>query len=139
MTKIINLDSGIIVDTNRGPVIARIRAALLRRSGKAWSVTGGSGSVGGGITIDAPPARRTAHWVQRAGTVGNPGDYDLLDTGVKGGHLTPADAAELAALLGLAANHFQGQSIAASHEHYIEYIDRAEGRPPRAIAQPYWD
>ena len=127
------------MDTDRNVVIARIRAALKRRSGKAWSVTGGSGTAWGWITINAPPARRTAHWVQRPGTIGNPGDYDNRDTGILGGHLTPADAAELAALLGLEAIHFQGASIAASHDYRREYVDRAEGRTPSVIATPYWD
>lgn len=127
------------IDTTRGAVIARIGRALRCRSGKAWSVTGGRGAAWGWITVDAPPRRKTAHWVQRPGTAGDPGDFDNVDTGVRGGHITPAEAAELAALLGLAGVHFQGVSIAASHDHWTEYVDRAEGRAPRAIAKPYWD
>jgi hypothetical protein len=127
------------IDTDRNAVIARIRAALRRRSGRTWSVTGGTGTAWGWIEVNAPPARRTAHWVQRPGTTGEAGDYDNLDTGVKGGHITPADAAELAGLLELESIHFQGASIPASSAHYTEYVDRAEGRTPRAIAQPYWD
>ena len=127
----------IATNLTRDAVIVRIREALRRRSGKPWSVTGGRGTAYGWITIDAPPARRTAHWAQRPGTAGNPGDYDNVDTGVKGGHLPPADAAELAALLGLESVHFQGQSIAASSDYRREYLDRAEGRTPRVIAKPY--
>ena len=135
-------DGGLIVNKSldRNTTITRIRDALRRRSGKAWSVTGGSGTAWGWITVDAPPARRTAHWVQRPGTDGNPGDYDNVDTGVKEyGHITPAEAAELAKLLGLDSIHHQGVSIAASSDHYREYVERAEGRSPSVIARPYWD
>lgn len=50
-------------DITRDSAISTIRAALRRRSGKAWSVTGGRGTAWGWITIEAPPARRT--WSHR--------------------------------------------------------------------------
>jgi hypothetical protein len=54
--------------------------------------------------------------------------------------MSPDDKAELGALLGLEGPaHDQGVSIAASHDHWQEYIDRAEGQTPAKIAQPYWD
>jgi hypothetical protein len=43
----------------RNEVIKVIKAALKRRSGKEWSVTGGKGTAYGWLTIDAPPKRRT--------------------------------------------------------------------------------
>ena len=127
------------MDLTRAAVIARIKTALQRRSGKAWSVTGGKGTAYGWITIDAPPARRTARFVQRPGTAGNPGDFDDRDTGELGGHITPDDRAALAALLGLETVHFQGVNVAAGHDYYREYIDRAEGRAPSVTGRPYWD
>lgn len=43
---------------DRNETIARIRAALKRRSGRPWSVTGGRGTARGWITLPAPrPAR----------------------------------------------------------------------------------
>jgi hypothetical protein len=92
-------------------VAARIRKALKARSGKAWSVRRGRGTGGGWIRIKAEA----------------------------NGDMTPEQRAELAALLGLPSAHGQGVSIPASHNHYREYIDRAEGRTPRIIAEAYWD
>lgn len=43
---------------DRDDAIRRIRQALRRRSGKAWSVTGGRGTAWGWITITAPPRRQ---------------------------------------------------------------------------------
>lgn len=127
---------------DRDETIKRIKTALQRRSGKQWSVTGGRGTAWGWITIDAPPSRRT--WGNRlkadASPAQLPEDYEEYDTGQPGGYMSPAERAELAELLGLDRPvHFQGQSIAASGDYYREYIDRAEGKTPAAIGQPYWD
>lgn len=103
------------VNTDRDAVIARIRAALKDRSGKTWSVKGGRGTAYGWIDVSAPPARL--------------GEF---------GRMTEADRAELAGLLGVAI-HTQGIQIPASHDYRIEYVDRAEGRTPRKIGEPYWD
>lgn len=112
-------------DTSREATIAAIRAALKARSGKAWSVTGGSGTARGWITIDAPPARRTFEW-------------DGVTPG--GCHPSLSDRQELGRLLGLDGPvHPQGVSVPASLAHRLEYIDRAEGRTPAKIAEPYWD
>lgn len=126
-------------DITLDETIKRIRTALQKRSGKAWSVTRHKGSLWGWITIEAPPARRTGHWVQRPGTVGNPGDYDYCDTGEPNGNTAPAELKELAELMGLESVHFQGVSIAAETDFWLEYVDRAEGRTPEKIAKPYWD
>lgn len=130
------------IDTNRDAVIRRIKTALERRSGKKWSVTGGRGTAWGWIQIDAPPGRRT--WGYRlkpdASPRQLPEDYEEYDTGQPGGHASPADRAELGRLLGLDGPvHFQGQQIAASSDYYREYVQRAEGRKPEKVAQPYWD
>lgn len=129
-------------DLSRAAVIARIRAALERRSGKRWSVTGGTGTAYGWLRIDAPPARRTWRERQRPGTSGLgtwAETYEEYDSGQPGGHAGPEDRATLAALLDLEPGYHQGHSVAANHDYRREYIDRAEGRVPRVIATPYWD
>lgn len=103
-------------DKGRNEVIACIRTALRKRSGKAWSVTGGRGTAYGWITISAPPARR-----------------------IEFGYMSETDRTELAALLGIDAVHQQGEQVPASSDYYREYIDRAEGRAPSVFGRPYWD
>lgn len=127
-------------DLSTVAVCARIRAALRERSGLDWSVTRGRGTVSGWITIEAPPKRRTSHSVHREGAIGNACDtYEEVDTGKPNGNTTQSDRARLGALLNLESIHTQGVSIMASHDAYREYIDRAEGRTPAKIAEPYWD
>jgi len=130
---------------DRNETIKRIKTALEKRSGKKWSVTGGRGTAWGWITIDAPPARRT--WSRRLKTVApqrsmESTDYEWFDAGpgIQFGNSGPEDRTELAKLLGFEKPvHCQGVSIASSSDYYQEYIDRAEGRTPAKIAQPYWD
>lgn len=124
----------------RDGTIAAIRTALKRRSGKAWSVTGGRGTDWGWLTIDAPPARRTWSCRLKAGALNDyPESYERYDTGEAGHSISPQDAEELAALLGLESLHHQGANIPAGHDYWIEYIDRAEGRAPSVTGKPYWD
>jgi len=113
---------------DRNETIKRIRAALKKRSGKPWSVTGGRGTAWGWLNITAPPKRCTGHGVQIPGSVGmNPEDYEYKDTGEPNGNLNPAEQKELAQLLSLPDPvHHQGESIPA--KDWQEYIDRAEGR-----------
>jgi len=127
---------------DRDGTIKRIRAALKRRSGRAWSVKGGRGTAWGWIRIDAPPARRTWHSRPRAGFTADTapsitGWEEYL--GKPGGHMSRVDRFELAKLLGLNVVRSQGVSIPASSDYYREYIDRAEGREPSVIGKPYWD
>ena len=125
---------------DRNETIKEIRDALKRRSGKAWSVTGGKGTAWGWINIDSPPARRTCHAVKKAGAVtDNPEDYEEKDTGELGGNMTIGDRQELAVLLGKESVHCQGESIPSSRDYYAEYIDRANGREPKNVGRPYWD
>ena len=100
----------------RDDAIKAIRTALRKRSGKAWSVTGGRGTAYGWITISAPPARR--------------GEY---------GSMTEEDSTELAALLGLDRVHHQGQDVPASDAYRAEYVARAQGRTPDRYGTRYWD
>ena len=102
--------------TDRNEAIARIRKALRKRSGKAWSVTGGRGTAWGWITIASPPKRREEY-----------------------GYMSEADQKELAELLGLERVHHQGESIPASSDYRQFYVDRAEGRESMATPTPYWD
>lgn len=127
---------------DRDETIQRIKSALEKRSGKKWSVTGGRGTAWGWITIDAPPARRTYgnRLKVDASPAQLPQDYEEYNTGKPGGYSSPQDRIELGSLLGLdGAAHCQGVSVPSSSAHYREYIERAEGRKPAEIAQPYWD
>lgn len=101
--------------TDRDDVIRILRSELKRRSGKAWSVTGGKGTAWGWITITAPPCRRVGY-----------------------GHMTDVDQTELAELLGLDRVHHQGESVPDSQAHRIEYVDRARGLGASPAAA-YWD
>lgn len=106
------------MNTDRDQAIRAIRAALRRRTGRAWSVTGGRGTAWGWITVTSPPARRVQPF----------------------GYMTDADRRELGEALGLVAPaHAQGVSIPAGHDYRAEYVDRAEGRSPSVIGSPYWD
>jgi hypothetical protein len=103
--------------TDRNDAIKLIRAALKRRSGKTWSVTGGRGTAWGWLTITSPPARR--------------GEF---------GYMTDTDRAELGKLLGLdGPAHHQGVSIPAGSDYRREYVDRAHGLTPSIHGTPYWD
>ena len=112
-------------DPNRAVAIKLIKEALRRRSGKAWSVTGGRGTGYGWIRIESPPARRV--------------DSD----GNRGAHayyMSESDRAELGELLGLDGPvHMQGESIAANSDYRREYIERARGLDPTVRGEQYWD
>jgi hypothetical protein len=101
---------------DRDEAIKRIRAALKRRSGKPWSVTGGRGTAYGWIEINAPPSRRERF-----------------------GCMNAQDQIELAYLLGMDRVHPQGESIPAGNDYRQEYVDRAEGREPSVRGEQYWD
>lgn len=102
---------------DRNQTISEIRTALRRRSGRAWSVTGGRGTAWGWIKISAPPARLAQF-----------------------GYMTADDQRQLGELLGLdGAAHPQGISVPSSNDYYQEHIDRANGRAPSVIGRPYWD
>jgi len=125
---------------DRKATIKAIKTGLQKRSGKAWSVTGGRGTAWGWLTIDAPPTRRTCHAVLKSGAVTDyPEDYEEKDTGEPGGCMTIADREELAGLLGLETVHHQGVSIPASSKYWEEHVDRAQGRKPENCGVPYWD
>ena len=104
-----------LAEQTRNEIVQTIRAALRKRSGKPWSVTGGTGTAWGWIKISAPPARRTLHARLKAGAAStSPEDYEMVDTGEPDGNLTEADCLELARLLGLESVSMQGESISAT-------------------------
>ena len=101
---------------DRNEAIKRIRTALRRRSGKAWSVKGGRGTAWGWIHIDVSSALRD--------------DITAL-TGRRN---------QLRALLGFdLARYPSSETVPASSAYYAEYVDRAEGRTPTVYGTPYWD
>lgn len=152
-----------ITDTNRDTVVKRIKAALVTRSGKQWSVRGDRGTAWGWIRISVPKARLgcarlhtldyqtyacTTCGQHRNGVHYIDGRFEAMtedcpshacDDTCYRNYITPEDRIELARLLGLESAHMQGVSIPASTGHYIEYIDRAEGRTPRKYGEQYWD
>ena len=126
---------------DRNEAIKRIKKGLESRTGRRWSVTGGSGTSWGWIKIKAMPARCTWGHRLKPGMSDNhpPREaYEPYDTGESGRDMSPDDTAALAAALDVRPD-CQGESIAASSDYYWEYVDRAEGRPPRCKGEPYWD
>ncbi len=108
-------DDAIPETSERDDAIRIIRAELKRRSGRAWSVTGGRGTAWGWIRITAPPRRRD------------------------GWGMTEEDRGDLADLLGLEWVNGGGVSIPASSGHRIEFVDRARGRTLSTRGVQYWD
>jgi hypothetical protein len=47
----------------RSEAVRRLKAALKKKTGKTWSVTGGRGTGWGWLRIQAPKVRRVAHGV----------------------------------------------------------------------------
>lgn len=86
----------------RDEVTRTIKANLRKRSGKAWRCYGHTGTAWGWLTITAPAAR------------------------LVNGYLSPAEARELADLLGLSDSvHFQGKSV--TPDEWESMIARSAG------------
>jgi hypothetical protein len=131
----------------RDEAIRRIKAALKKRSGRAWSVTGGSGTAWGWITIQVPPKERV--WIEEAIPGARPSVLERWSESHRWrklsaeeharlgyGYMGPEDCALLAQLLGLSAPvHFQGVHVPDGRSYYQEYVDRAEGREPSVRGQ----
>lgn len=131
-----------IADAGRDAVIDAIRKALKVRSGKPWSVTGGRGTAWGWITVESPPARRTQRCRLKAGAVTTyPDDYEHYDSGLPGGSMLAADAAELAKLLGIEPSQcHQHWSIPAQRDFQRVALCRAmHGRDGGFTAEANWD
>jgi hypothetical protein len=89
---------------DRGTAIKMIRTALRLRSGKSWSVRGGTGTAWSHIYICAPPSRC-----------------------IDGFCMTLEETAELSELLGF-GDQMHSTTGAIVFGNYREYIDRAKGR-----------
>lgn len=102
----------------RDVAIARIKASLRQRSGRSWSVTGGTGTAWGWIRIKSMP--------KACGRFGE---------------MTAADITELAGLLGVAESLVRGGfSIPASSDHRKQAIAlAATGTTLGLKAEQYWD
>lgn len=111
---------------DRNETMKKIKEALKDRSGKSWSVKGGTGTAYGWITIDVMPKART--W-----------DAEGVTPKDEWGYSSKADREELGKLLGLETVHCQGVSIPSSNAYYQEFLDRSEGRAPSVMGTPYWD
>jgi hypothetical protein len=98
----------------------RIALGLRSRSAVPWRVDGPDGPSGiGRLTIASPPDRRSPD-----------------------GAMTDADREELGRLLGISEPVGPEGCVVPSGglDHYVELIDRAEGRVPRVIGEVYpWD
>ncbi len=127
------------IEHDRNATIKAIKAALQKRSGKAWSVTGGRGTAWGWIRITAPPGRCTWGYRLKDGCPDLPENYEGYDTKQPGRCMTPQDREELKQLLGLERMSDSGDNVPSSSEHRREYLARARGETPAEIAQPYWD
>lgn len=124
----------------RNRAIKEIRQALKSRSGKSWSVTGGTGTAWGWITINSLPSRRTMHYQLKFGMLDLPGNWEEVENGQTGGYMTKGDRLELSNLLGFSGScHIQGELIPSSGDYYQEYVDRSKGLQPSVIGQQYWD
>lgn len=123
----------------RAQVIATIKSALQKRSGKTWSVTGGKGTSWGFLTISAPPARCTwRHRLKKGANNDYPESWEGYDSIAGNGDITPTERAELGQLLGLDRPvHSQGLKVCS--QDWQNYIDRAEGRKPTKPDYEYMD
>ena len=132
----------------RDEAIRRIKAALERRSGKRWSVTGGRGTAWGWLNIDVPPARRvwSINYDPEAFPDGPSGRCVPLlerahyapDREPGNGYAGLADCCELAVLLDLTPPvHFQGVSVPP--DSWEVYARKAEGETGQHEPEHYWD
>lgn len=121
----------------RNEAIARIRKALKARSGKTWSVTGNKGTAWGWIDIDAPPARRTWHFLPTGAKDENGHEVfeEVNDPSREFGHTSPAERKELADLLGVENVHHQGQSVSPDSRDF--WVDAAEGNSSNQMMKTF--
>ncbi len=115
---------------DRNEAIRRIRAALKRRTGKQWSVTGDRGTAWGWINVDVPPRQRTWHHVETGerDEQGLPVYSDVNDPAKPGGHMSPEAQKQLQELFGLERPvHHQGLSIdPESRDWHVEQAEKGE-------------
>lgn len=109
--------------------IKRLRVALKKATGRAWSVTRGRGTAYSWITIDAPKNRRVYrfHETVDRDACGMPKFVDVYDPAYEWGHMGIEDRQLLAGVLGLDRDiHHQGILIAPERETRWRYVSAAE-------------
>ena len=120
----------------RSVVTKRIKAALKRKTGKTWSVTGGRGTGYCWLTVHSPKSRRVAHKINPdwngfdsipvcvAKTGRTPWIDYISENGDENCYMSDQDREELARVFGLNhPAHHQGHSISPDDwERYMEYI-----------------
>lgn len=112
---------------DRDAAITRLRAGLKARTGRAWSVKGGTGTSWGYLMVDAPPKRRTCAW---------DGVPDPALTGE--GYSCEADRALLHSVFG-ERPHPQGHSISPDSGCRERAVQQAEGRPVTSVCSHDYD
>jgi len=123
---------------DRDEAIKRIRAALKKKTGKSWSVTGDRGTAWGWIKVEAPPRRRVWHEKIAEFDASMPGAdwYKTVrevpiakdDPKRAYGYTSVSECREIAAAFGLKNKpygvHHQGLSINPdSREWYVAQIE----------------
>lgn len=125
--------------TDRDTAIAEIKKALKQRTGRSWSVTGGKGTAWGWITINAQPKDRVWEHVKLPVAGPNGEEWEEKATAGEYGHMGPELREELRKALNLERVHYQGEMIAPSNKHRLEYVARARGETPTVRGEIYWD
>jgi len=117
---------------NRDETIERIRAALKKKTGKTWSVSGGRGTSWGWITVQAPPKRRVFHdpnpkWEVWDLKCEEPRYFERLPKeGETGWYTSDAERQEIASAFGLDSPvHFQGLMVSPEkYEFYVAAVEK---------------
>jgi len=115
---------------DRNEVVKRIKAALRRKTGKTWSVTGGRGTGWGWITVQAPKSRRISvrdnpAYVDPWETPGELRYFEYIRENGDNYFTSRAACAELALAFGLDKPvHYQGLSISPEKwGYYLELVE----------------
>lgn len=114
----------------RDEAVKRIKAALLRKTGKQWLVHGGRGTAWGWITVEAPKARRVAlemnpAYLSSYETPGMDRDIEVIRGDGNNYYTGKADCKILAKAFGLSRPvHHQGLHISPDECEF--YVLRAE-------------
>lgn len=116
---------------DRDEAIKRVRAALKRKTGKTWSVTGGRGTAWGWITVEAPPKRRVFHdpnpaWNIRDLNCQEPRYFERKpEDGEKGWYTSDAECRQIQRAFGLSCIvNSQGLHIDPDKREF--YVQRVE-------------
>lgn len=118
----------------RKDAVKRIKAALKKKTGKTWSVTGGRGTAWGWLCVQAPKKRRVSHKenpaCNRMVYPLPPGQSLYIEYVRENGvnyYTSDVDCEELARAFGLSSKvHYQGLNISPDQrELYVKMIEEA--------------